>query len=1097
MIKHLFLLFLFVFTGSCFSQEEAANWYFGYGAGIHFNQALGTVETMTNGVLSTNEGCTSISNGNGELLFYTDGSVVYNKNHNVMANGFGLFGDSSSTQSAIIVPKPQDDNLYYIFTVDNGVDGQNFGLNYSIVDISLNGGLGAVTTKNINLLALCSEKISAVLKDCSDESVWVITFASVNGTSNTFNTFHAFQVTASGVNSSSVSSNFFLNINDQRGYLKLSPDGTKLANANVTDGLFLYDFDVETGLVSNQLSLAINSINDKPYGIEFSPDSRFLYVHSSNDVNVDDGTDPAVHSSTLTQFDLSVPLIQTSEFEVETRQLYRGGLQLGPDGKIYRALSATYNQGLPFLGVINNPNLAGALCDYQHNAISVSPGFSAQGLPPFIQSLFNTQVDIINNGVSNINLALCEGDTYILNAEDIPTATYTWMLDGSPLPETDQDLFIDESGHYQVYIEANNGEQCIIEGQAYVAYFDIPIANTPETFEACDDDNDGHFPFDLSLKDSEVIGSQTNCNVSYFESLENAQNNTNEISAIYTNTENPQQIFARIESNGNSNCFDTTSFYLSVFQTPLTNDIPDFEVCDDNTDNDSFNGKTTVDLSAWNSQILNGLNPLEFEVSYHSSFEDAENKINPLPNSYYNLTPFEEIIYFRLENKNNINCYITSQFNLIVNPIPLAINTTLIQCDEDGNSDSITIFNLSQSKEEITAGIDNISVVYYSSLFDFLSESNPVSPNSYQNSQNPQILYAQVIDNITGCINLAELKLEVSTTAIPDTSLEVCDDDGNEDGFHIFNLNEALNNINSNLPNQLELTLYKTYDHALLEINPLTTSFTNTIAYEQTIYVRAENDNACFGIGEVTLVVHKLPNVIEQETVYYCLNHYPASITLTGGISNAPNSYYYHWSTGEQTSQIQVNETGTYTVTITSVEGCSSNRTVVVEPSGLAEIDEIEIHDASQNNTVTVFVSGEGEYQYALFLGSLVVVPFQDSNTFTNVPPGIYTVYVKDIENDCGLVEQLVSVIGFPKFFTPNQDGTKDYWQVYGITPQFQSNSKIYIFNRYGKFITKVDPLSRGWDGSYNGTPLPADDYWFVVTLEDGRVYKSHFSLIR
>ena len=282
--KILFVSLLLSFA-FCFSQNEAANWYFGFGAGIRFDALNGTVASVNNGQLSTNEGCTSISDSDGNLLFYTDGITVYNANHVVMQNGFGLFGDSSSTQSAIIVPKPDDPNLYYIFTVD--VQFQNepvhHGFNYSVVDMTLDGGLGAVTSdKNIKLLDLTSEKLTAVLKDCISKSIWVVTMASEDGTQPTYNTFHAFEVNNLGVNPVSVKSTFNLDITDNRGYLKLSPDGTKMACANMRgifndlsnqDRLLIFDFDAFTGIASNQQNLTINSQNQFPYGIEFSPDA--------------------------------------------------------------------------------------------------------------------------------------------------------------------------------------------------------------------------------------------------------------------------------------------------------------------------------------------------------------------------------------------------------------------------------------------------------------------------------------------------------------------------------------------------------------------------------------------------------------------------------------------------------------------------------------------------------------------------------------------------------------------------------------------------------------------------------------------------------
>ena len=152
MKKILLILFLIIW-GNLSAQNEAANWYFGENAGIQFDGSGNLLGSVNDGQLITREGCTTISDTDGNLLFYTDGRLVYDRTHQLMPNGTGLFGDSSSTQSAIIVPKPDDINIYYIFTVDtsNSLNSpSNLGFNYSIVDLTLNGGLGDVTSKNIN-----------------------------------------------------------------------------------------------------------------------------------------------------------------------------------------------------------------------------------------------------------------------------------------------------------------------------------------------------------------------------------------------------------------------------------------------------------------------------------------------------------------------------------------------------------------------------------------------------------------------------------------------------------------------------------------------------------------------------------------------------------------------------------------------------------------------------------------------------------------------------------------------------------------------------------------------------------------------------------
>ncbi len=1090
-MKKIFSLLLFITSVYCFSQNQAANWYFGFGAALQFDLGANTLTSLDNGALSTFEGCASISNVFGDLLFYTDGTTVWNRANYVMPNGTGLYGDSSSTQSAIIVPQPNDPDLYYVFTVDNALDGFNFGLNYSIVDMTLNGGLGAVTSKNINLLPICSEKISAVLKDCITKSIWVITYASQSGSGNNYNTFYAYEVSDTGVNNVPVVSTFSgITTQEPRGYLKLSPDGEKLACANMGSGMFLFDFDVTTGLVSNQRQLAINTASSSAYGVEFSPDSQLLYVHSSNDQQ---SNSPSAHASTLSQFNLNAANISNSRITIDQQQLYRGGLQLGPDGKIYRALSATYNIGLPFLGIINNPNELGTASNYQHNAVNLSPNNSSQGLPPFIQSIFNTQIDIIQNSVNNLNLPLCEGVSYTLRAEDFVGANYTWTLDGELLPETDFDLVITQSGHYQVFIELNTGD-CDIEGQAFVTYYQIPIANQPMNLINCD--TTIFSTFDLTTQGATILGIQDalNFEVHYFRNLQDANDNVNEIIGPFSNTEKRQEIFVRVNSAGNSNCFDFTSFFIEVDVTPIVTNLEDIILCDPDFNGNAMDGLATFDLSSITPDVLGTQDGAIYTVSYHESQVDADSGENALPNSYTNSTPYTDELFVRIANNSNANCYNTDSFTVTINDVPEAIDITLIQCDEDGIADGRTIFNINEVYEDITDNASNRNVTYFLSVTDAQNNTDEIDGNAFENSINPQVVYAKVINTTTSCFNLAEVTLEVSSTSSNNAIIERCDDDGIEDGFYSFDLADANTIVLATLPENLDINYFETYNDALIESNPLSPNYTNTTPYSQIIYARVENANACYGISEVQLTVFEMPNIDIEEEAIYCLNSSPEPITLTGGVINdSPSNYFYLWSTGESTSEILVSSPGIYTVRVSTINGCFKDRTVNVLPSNIATINNIEIVDGSQNNTVTVLVSGEGNYEYAL---DFIDGPYQDSNTFNYVMAGLHTVYVRD-KNDCGISEKLVSVIGFPKFFTPNGDNINDYWQVYGITSEFQPMSTIYIFDRKGKLLKELNPLSRGWDGTFNGNKLPSSDYWFYVKLEDGRVFRSHFTLKR
>ncbi|WP_353778294.1 T9SS type B sorting domain-containing protein [Winogradskyella sp. 3972H.M.0a.05] len=1130
-MKKILLIFLLFIGIASFAQNEASFWYFGQNAGLQFDVSAGTVTAVIDGQLSTLEGCTSISDVDGNLLFYSDGRTIWNSNHQPMPNaseafGTELKGDDSSTSSGLIVPKPQDPTKYYLFTVDephhsnssafpneSDGDGVNNGLMYSLVDLDLEGGLGDVDAieKNVPLITYdennelesefkCSEKITAVkADDCY--SFWVITHFT--------DSFYAFKVTENGVDLNPVVSTVGPEVpvegyrRNALGYLKASPDGTKLVAAhfgfatvlgeNASGGVYLFDFNNDTGVVSNSLELLGPEQNTSPYGVEFSSGNTKVYATTGSGQS-------GAGAGQLIQWDLLAADIPASQQIISgSSGTTAGALQLGLDKRIYRALMNFSNPTMTgtHLGVINNPEEVGAAVNYVDDGILVDVNNNFQnlsriGLPPFIQSLFNTQIDIIQNGISTTELLLCNGGNYTLTATEINGATYIWTKDGEELTtETTFQLFVDEPGFYEVFIEPNNGE-CPIEGEALVEYFEVPIiANEPVDIIECNTTT----TFDLTLKDAEILGALNPLvyDVHYFTSIADANNNENEIIGPFT-TNLSVEIFVRVNNMGNSDCFDMTSFNIEIFKTPNIVNLNDVIVCDEDISNNT-DGITEIDFLQFYSDILGNQDGDLYTITFHLSQEDADNNDNPLPENYTNTTPITEEIFVRIENNVRTICYSTASFIITINPAPSTNDITIFQCDDDGIADGFTRFNIDNNLADITDDPSAVTVTYFLSLDDASNNVDAIDGSNFANFENPQTVYALVTDNASGCSDMAVITLDISTTSLPDTSMEACDDDGNEDGIYAFDLTQAFDPIIDGLPTNLELAFYFEYLDALLEVNPIDVNgFENTIPYNQTIYVRAEFLGSCYGISAIDLVVHELPNIETQEDILYCLNDFPQTITLTGGvIDDLPNNYFYQWSTGATTSEIQVNQAGSYSVTVTNTDGCSKQRVINVVPSNIATIEEIQVTDASENNTITALVSGEGDYEYAL---DNSFGPYQDSNIFENVSIGFHEVFVRD-KNDCGIVSQIVSVIGFPKFFTPNDDDVNDFWQVKGISEQFQPNSLILIFTRYGKILAKLDPLGAGWDGTYNGRAMPSDDYWFSVTLEDGRQFNSHFALRR
>ncbi|PTM07745.1 MAG: hypothetical protein DA407_09940, partial [Bacteroidetes bacterium] len=345
--------------------------------------------------------------------------------------------------------------------------------------------------------------------------------------------------------------------------------------------------------------------------------------------------------------------------------------------------------------------------------------------------------------------------------------------------------------------------------------------------------------------------------------------------------------------------------------------------------------------------------------------------------------------------------------------------------------------------------------------------------------------------------SIAELQLRISTAVITIDPFEQCDDD-QVDGFTEFNLNDVTATFQSMLPANATVAYYETLDDAYNETNALSTTFTNTSIDLQTIYVKIENGMQCYDISTVDLIVLYTPilepDITTDNPIYYCLDSYPETTRLFGAVLfDLPNNYYYLWSTGENTSFIDVNEVGTYTVTVTDPNGCSNERSIVVVASETPNINEVIVEQAAINNTIIVLASGAGNYDYALDNEN---GPYQTSNVFTNVLAGFHTIFVRDI-NGCGIASKLISVLGFPKFLTPNNDGYNDTWHVLGINDFFNDGIEINIFSKNGKLITSINNHTPGWDGTYKGRPLPSDDYWFAITLIEGQEYRGHFSLKR
>ena len=626
----------------------------------------------------------------------------------------------------------------------------------------------------------------------------------------------------------------------------------------------------------------------------------------------------------------------------------------------------------------------------------------------------------------------------------------------------------------------------------------IPTGTTLNMSQ-CDTDGIADFstPFDLTKNTTIIIGKQDDVIVSYHTELNDAIVNTNPISnpKSFSNTKTPQTIYTRI-TNSKTGCFSTSEFSIdttNLMSFPVTKTY----TCDDAADGNDTNGQVIFDLNKVTSDVFKNQDTSSYTIKYYLSQNDADTNSNELPQFFYNTTAHQQYIYIKAYSK--ALCVATEKIELNVNPLPLKIDPSLVQCDTGENPDGISTFNLTEVNSLLTNNLQNISVDFFIDINDATNNTNPL-PTTFVNTVNPQNIVAKVTNTTTGCYRFNTLSLKVNV--IPEKTYFInpaCDDDGIEDGKHIFNLNTA----NIPITNTQTIAYYLNSTDALLEQNAIqnSVSFVNETLYNQIVYARIEDKNDCFGISKINLEVKKLPNIEITSSAIVCANLSTFFVPINAGIlEGLPQDYSYIWSkngailSGKTTFSIDINTDGIYTVEVQNSVGCSKIRTIKVTASNVAEFQTTTIVDMNNSNSVTINNTGVGLYEYSL---DAPLGPFQNSNFFDNVTAGIHDIYIND-KNGCGTVSETIAVVGVPNFFTPNNDGYNDYWGVKGVNADFYSNSTIYIFDRFGKLLKQwVPSRSEGWDGTFNGISMPADDYWYTVKLEDGREAKGHFSLKR
>jgi gliding motility-associated-like protein len=479
-------------------------------------------------------------------------------------------------------------------------------------------------------------------------------------------------------------------------------------------------------------------------------------------------------------------------------------------------------------------------------------------------------------------------------------------------------------------------------------------------------------------------------------------------------------------------------------------------------------------------------------------------------------------------------------------------------CDNETTLDMYSVFDTSTLQDLILGNTTDSTILPFQDTSKFTIEytyidSDGTAVNSTTLPATINLTNQKIDIKLTNTVGVSQpfesigsINFKVFQTPTPFSGIKIeeCDDEesgADDDGISVFDIDldtfkRALfiNPLDTTSPevqdfNEFEFN-FSLYDNNDVLISGPANSIDPKISVENGYYIISEISNpistaftlSCESSVRVDFVVNPLPSFDIDDPIVVCLNPLPDNPLEIGTYNwnegNDPTVYNYSWSRvdlngaqdtayNETTETIKVDKGGVYTVIVEdAITFCTRSKSITVTESEMANIslDDITVEDLTNDNTNTITIDplnlGIGDYEFSL---DEAFGPYQDEPVFESVKPGIHTIYIRDknsyytYDYGCGIAQIDISVIGYRKYFTPNGDGVNETWKILGIRSDFNAGSKVYIFDRFGKLLKQLDPLSNGWDGTYLGKPMPATDYWFRTYLEDGREFKGHFSLVR
>jgi gliding motility-associated-like protein len=954
-----------------FSQNEGNIWYFGENAGVDFNS--GAPVALTDGEIYTMEGCATICDNTGSLLFYTDGITIWNKNHVVMPNGTGLMGDYSSSQSSIIVKKPYSSTIYYVFTVDAYAGSD--GLRYSEIDMSLQSGLGDVNAnKNILIVTPTSEKITAI-KHQNNIDFWIVTH--LDGS----DAFHSYLLNSSGLNMTPVVSNVGTNVSPYipnsgntnpltvAGCIKASLDGSLVAVAHKgMDIAELFNFDNSTGLLSNPITLNV----DDPYGVEFSPNGNLLYISQATSTSV---------YSNIYQYNLlagSVSNIISSQVTIATPGASGGTLQLAPDNKIYFS-----RYWASYLGVINNPDIIGALCNFVNNGFYLDGNLLRLGLPTFFNSIFT----IPPNSFTYTNI--CFGDSTVFTPDSILVDSVNWNFGdvNSGMNNTSTNIepnhVFSDTGTFIVTLYSYlDGVTDIFTDTLFINPLPIVSLNHDTTLCA----GTTNYLLDAGNPGSTYLWNDNSVN----QTLSVTQ------TGIYSVT---------VTNAGNCSAVDSIIICFGTFTSnTVITDVSCNGLSDGAIDLTITSGQAPY-AYAWNNsettEDINGLIANDYTVSVTDSIGCV---------STQTYTVNEPQILTVSGTVTNLNCYQDNTGAINITP-------------NGGNGGFSYIWSNAQTTEDLT----NIAAAVYTVT---VSDANNCTATYNDTVTQP----TQIVTSITPTNLLCygdidgQADLTVSGGTLGYTYLwsngQTIQDATNLTGTtYIVTITDANNCIATNsvtiteIGTPLVATLTQTtllcYGDNNAEIQAIPnggspdyyylwnsgqTTSTITNISSGNYYVTITDNNDCQIIESAEISQPEELFISLPNDFYICLN---PEETITASATGGTPNYSYNWSTNQTTETITVSptQTTTYTVIVTDANNCTLTNDITVNVYSPLQIQTHANHDTvclGEAVLLAATYQGGSGVPYHLYIDG------QSTSLPINVYPTHGQTYTVSIEDLCG-----------------------------------------------------------------------------------------------